>query len=93
MEMRRVPQSADTVRTEESQPSFHLSDEAWLRGLLECPRLLDAVCKTSDERLRLQESLRQWQEAGYPDLKSLREGTFLSVSQQHHKSPESTSQS
>jgi hypothetical protein len=74
-------QKENKARNVECRPLFHLTDEEWLRGLIECPRLLDVVCKTPDERLRLQESLRQWQESGYPDLKSLREGKWPDVSQ------------
>jgi hypothetical protein len=86
-------QKENKARNVECRPLFHLSDEEWLRGLIECPRLLDFVCKTPDERLRLQESLRQWQEAGYPDLKSLLEGKWPDVSQPLHRSAESPRQS
>jgi hypothetical protein len=73
---------ADNAHNAESSAKYYPSDEELLLEILACPLLLDCLCETPDERLRMQETLRQWQQAGCPDLKSLREQMSHDASQQ-----------
>jgi hypothetical protein len=44
----------DNVQNEESSLPSHPTDEELLHAMLECPRVLDHLTKTSPERLRIE---------------------------------------
>ena len=70
---------ADNVESAQICSQCHPTDEELLHAMLECPLLLDYLSKTPHERLRIEGLLSQWQAAGCPDLKSLREQASLDV--------------